>query len=430
MRIFIFIINILIATIGCENKTINTKPQKNQYNVLDENKISNLEESFYSKSTEKLIDISVDISEIKTNQVNLIKINPENSEVDKPIEQNMNSTIDSSNLLIKPDTSLNRVLKQGKDLGKQSNLGNLNMENVDNLEQKEKKPASDNNPPYKKEDNSVAGSPIIPNNDISKDNKVNSKSYKEKEIFEKYFEGVVGKRYLENEYISFDNKKKANSARLIVPRNKNFKNIYSLLDQLVDFKKLFIAIRDEMNNGMQIHNSVLDKKDNGVKIPLDLIVINTNKCASIPNILHIQMYGGTEIVPYNSPQNSILKEIRLENRNFQIKKMQINSMYNSNYTTKIIEANIILMKNTDKRNLSNTFDSFFSKIEDSDFLNDYIEVLKWFRDNHPSIRSFFVINKGNNPNLTKYQLESNQFFQLVYTFNSVPGYMKFFENEN
>lgn len=252
-------------------------------------------------------------------------------------------------------------------------------------------------------------------------NEINSDSNIEENFFEKEFsnpKNVIEEGY---SYVSFDNINTAKAARLIVPKNKKIKNIFSLLDKSEENKKEFVNIfkilSNNYKNGLLSHNTQANKES----LPMDMIVINTNVFCSKPNLLHVQEYSGHSTVPYNevSKIDFTKQKAVIENDNFLI--YEIPTFVKNNGLS---YGKILMYKDTNK-----TFDDFFNEMNSTKTIqNDFIDILRKYENFapnkikiHKNTRMIITPNKSKDKKYDNYSLPNNKFsIQLHATNDSSP----------
>lgn len=220
-------------------------------------------------------------------------------------------------------------------------------------------------------------------------------------------------------YVSIDNLHVANASRMIVPKERKVRNIFSLVEtpskSELEVKNLFEVIGERFRGGLEPHNSRVGL--NAKQQPLEIVVINTNCCCSKPDLLHIQMYSGHGYAPYDCIRTKHFASAAplYENETFFMHAIPDSdkSIVGGNST-----CMVVLFKDATK-----SFYDFFDLLKtDAKVLRDYTEVLVWLKSNHQNIRSFMVPNCTNNPKYEPYQLPSRRFCMYVYSVQRTPAY--------
>lgn len=273
-------------------------------------------------------------------------------------------------------------------------------------------------------------------NSIKSDNTINYKSQVQTEnnIYETNSNSDIEENFFEQEfsnpknvieegydYVSFDNLNTTKAARLVVPKNKKIKNIFSLLDESEESKKEFINIfkilSNNYKNGLSPHN----KQANKESLPMDIVIINTNAFCSKPNLLHVQEYSGCNTVPYNevSTIDFTKQKAIIENDNFSIYEIPNFAKNNG-----LSYGKILMYKDANKN-----FDDFFTEISSTEAIQtDFIDIIKKYENFapnkikiHKNTRIIMTPNKSKDKKYDNYALPNHRFsMQLHATNDSSP----------
>lgn len=215
-------------------------------------------------------------------------------------------------------------------------------------------------------------------------------------------------------FVSIDNINYAPANRLLVPKNKKIKDIYELKNYKDRVIEMFTIIKKNLEEGIPAHNRCPDKNTKQV----EAIIINTNKCCSKPELLHIQLYNGYKVIPHDTVSDLKVDELKniFDNKFFEVKEFLGNKK-----TYGIDKRTLILCKNRDKTILK----FFESLVNEEKFLESYLEVLGFYEENYKSIRLFMIPNLEKNEKYKPYEIDGNKFCQYVYACNSAPIYDKY-----